>query len=104
MTPMSVSPIPLWLGGKAEAALKRTIRIGDGWHGSALTTDAGAPIVKRLREARPMRDFTMSTATDRGALRAMVDSYAAIAVEHLLDIGGSSTTLTLARLMPDLFS
>ena len=89
MTPMPVSPIPLWLGGKAEAALKRTIRIGDGWHGSALTAEAAAPIVKRLREARPGREFTISMrtewdGTDRGTLRALVDSYAAIGVEHLL--------------------
>lgn len=26
MTPMPVGPIPLWFGGSAEAALKRTIR------------------------------------------------------------------------------
>src|ERR1700737_4656955 len=34
MTPMPISPIPLWLGGSSDAALHRTIRIGDGWHGS----------------------------------------------------------------------
>ena len=34
MTPMPVSPIPLWLGGSSDAALARTIRIADGWHGS----------------------------------------------------------------------
>jgi probable F420-dependent oxidoreductase len=89
MTPMPVSPIPLWFGGGAGPALKRTIRIGDGWHGSALTADQAAPIVKRLREARPGADFTISMrvqwdGTDRGVLRALVDGYAAIGVEHLL--------------------
>src|ERR1700733_5187392 len=34
MTPMPVSPIPLWLGGSSDAALARTIRVADGWHGS----------------------------------------------------------------------
>ena len=89
MTPMPVSPIPLWFGGSAEPALKRTIRIGDGWHGSGHTAEQAAPIVKRLREARPGADFTISMrvqwdGTDRGVLRALVDSYAAIGVEHLL--------------------
>ena len=89
MTPMPVSPIPLWFGGSAEAALKRTIRIGDGWHGSGHTAEQAAPIVKQLRAARPGPDFTISMrvqwdGTDRGVLRALVDSYAAIGVEHLL--------------------
>ena len=89
MTPMPVSPIPLWFGGKAEPALRRTIRIGDGWHGSGLTAEQAAPIVTRLRVARPGADFTVSMrvqwdGTDRGVLRALVDGYAAIGVEHLL--------------------
>jgi probable F420-dependent oxidoreductase len=89
MTPMPISPIPLWFGGSAEPALKRTIRIGDGWHGSSLTPEQAAPIVKRLREARPGPDFTISMrvqwdGTDRGVLRALVDSYAEIGVQHLL--------------------
>jgi probable F420-dependent oxidoreductase len=89
MTPMPISPIPLWFGGSAEPALKRTIRIGDGWHGSGHTAEKAAPIVKRLREARPGPDFTISmrvqwNGVDRGVLRALVDSYAAIGVQHLL--------------------
>jgi len=89
MTPMPVSPIPLWFGGKSEAALRRTIRIGDGWHGSGQTAAEAAPIVKWLREARPEKSFEMSmrvqwNGLDRGALRAMAESYAEIGVEHLL--------------------
>ena len=86
---MPVSPIPLWFGGSSEPALKRTIRIGDGWHGSSLTAEEAAPIVKRLKEARPGAGFTISMrvqwdGTDRGVLRALVDDYAAIGVQHLL--------------------
>ena len=89
MTPMPISPIPLWFGGSAEAALRRTIRIGDGWHGSGHTAEQAAPIVKRLREARPEATFTISMrvqwdGTDRGALREMVASFEAIGVQHLL--------------------
>jgi len=89
MTPMPVSPIPLWFGGSSDAALKRTIRIGDGWHGSGHTAAEAAPFVKRLREARPEAGFTISmrvqwNGRDPGVLRALVDSYAAIGVQHLL--------------------
>lgn len=89
MTPMPVSPIPLWFGGSAEAALKRTIRIGDGWHGSGHTAEQAAPIVRRLRDARPEAAFTVSMRVqwdgiDRGVLRALVASFEAIGVQHLL--------------------
>ena len=49
MTPMPVSPIPLWMGGSSDAALQRTIRIADGWHGSGHTPAEAAPIVQRLQ-------------------------------------------------------
>ncbi len=89
MTPTPVSPIPLWLGGSSEAALRRTIRIADGWHGSGLTPDAAAPIVRRLRNERPGPDFTVSIrhhwdGRDPGVLRAAVDAFAAIGVQHLM--------------------
>ncbi len=69
--------------------MRRTIRIGDGWHGSGHTAEAAAPIVARLREARPGADFEISMRVqwdgkDRGVLRALVDSYAAVGVGHLL--------------------
>src|ERR1700675_2159009 len=53
MTPMPTSPIPLWLGGSSDAALARTIRVADGWHGSRHTPEEVEPIVHRLRAARP---------------------------------------------------
>src|SRR5499426_607057 len=34
MQPQPMSRIPLWIGGSSDAALKRTTRIADGWHGS----------------------------------------------------------------------
>ena len=89
MTPMPVSPIPLWFGGSSDAALRRTIRLGDGWHGSRGSPEEVAAIVKRLRSERPSPDFTISmrimwSGKDPGVLDAMVNSYAAAGVEHLL--------------------
>src|SRR5215469_842505 len=60
MTPLPIAPIPLWIGGNSDAALKRTIRLADGWHGSRETPEQAAGIVQRLRAARPGADFTVS--------------------------------------------
>jgi len=89
MQPQPISPIPLWIGGNAEAALARTVRIADGWHGSGLRPDAAAPIIKRLRADRPGPDFTISVrwhwdGRDAGVLRARIDEFAAIGVQHVL--------------------
>src|SRR5215472_4723866 len=45
MSPRPVRPIPIWFGARSEAAFRRTVRIGDGWHGSQLTPEQAAPIV-----------------------------------------------------------
>jgi hypothetical protein len=57
-----------------------------------------APIVKRLREARPGKDFPISVrvqwaGTDRGALRALIDIYAAIGVEKFVGYFNDLTRL-----------
>jgi probable F420-dependent oxidoreductase len=89
MTPMPAHPIPLWLGGSSDAALRRTIRIADGWHGSGHSPAEAAPIVRRLRAERPGPDFTVSmrfhwNGHDLGVLRAGVEAYAEIGVQHIM--------------------
>jgi hypothetical protein len=81
-------PIPLWLCGTAEAAIARTIRLADGWHGSLLSPKEVAPIAKRLRAARPT-DFTISmrvgwNGRDLGALREQIAAYEACGVQHVM--------------------
>jgi hypothetical protein len=66
MTPLPVAPIPLWIGGSSDAALERTIRLADGWHGLRETPEQTAPIVQRLRAARPEADFTVSMRVNWG--------------------------------------
>jgi probable F420-dependent oxidoreductase len=88
MLPQPISPIPLWIGGSSNAALKRTIRIADGWHGSRESPEEAAPIVHRLRTARP-DNFTISmrmswNGKDHGELRDRVAAYEAAGVQHLL--------------------
>jgi probable F420-dependent oxidoreductase len=89
MLPQPISRIPLWIGGSSDAALKRTVRIADGWHGSRETPEEAAPIVQRLRSERPGADFTISMRTqwngrDLGELRDRLASYEAVGVQHVL--------------------
>src|SRR5712672_843248 len=64
MLPQPVSPIPMWHGSRSEAAHRRTVRIGDGWHGSQVTPDEAKPVVARLRRDRPDPGFPIPVGSD----------------------------------------
>ena len=88
MLPHPEKPIPIWIGGTSEPALKRAARL-DGWHGSRCTPEQAAPLVKRLRGERPGDDFAISLrygwdGRDAAALRARLEGYSAVGVEHVL--------------------
>ncbi len=42
-------PLPLWIGGSSEAAIRRTARIGTGWIAGIQTPAQVAPVVARIR-------------------------------------------------------
>lgn len=42
-------PLPLWIGGNAEAALKRTARLGTGWIGGITTPEQVAHAITTIR-------------------------------------------------------
>jgi probable F420-dependent oxidoreductase len=89
MMPAPTRPIPVWFGARSEAALRRTVRQGDGWHGSQLTPAAAAPIVARLRRDRPEPGFTISMRThwngkDEAELRDRIAAYREIGVQHVM--------------------
>ena len=42
-------PIPIWLGGSAEAVVRRVARIADGWFPQFGPDDAGREILERMR-------------------------------------------------------
>ena len=44
------SPPPIWIGGKSEAAIKRTARLGDGWIPSFVTPEEFRVGVERVQE------------------------------------------------------
>ena len=88
MLPQPVKPIPIWIGGSSEPALKRALRL-DGWHGSRVSPEAAAPIVRRLREQRPEPEFAISLRNgwdgkDEGALSARLAGYSEAGVGHVL--------------------
>ena len=89
MSPRPVHPIPIWFGARSEAAFRRMLRIGDGWHGSQLTPDKAAPIVAQLRRERPEPEFTISMRThwdgkDARELRERIAAYEAAGVQHVM--------------------
>ncbi len=86
--PKPEKPIPIWIGGSSEPALKRALRL-DGWHGSRVSPEAAAPLVKRLRSERPEPEFAISLRTawdgkDEGALAARVSAFAEAGIGHVL--------------------
>ena len=44
-------PLPVWIGGSSEAAIRRTARIGTGWLAGVQSPAQVAPVVAAIREA-----------------------------------------------------
>ena len=68
--------IPLWIGGHSEAAFRRAVERGDGWHGAFQSPADTAPMTKRLRQERPEQAFTLSMRANWDALRDDADHIA----------------------------
>jgi probable F420-dependent oxidoreductase len=89
MLPQPVSPIPMWHGSRSEAAHRRTVKLGDGWHGSQVTPEQAKPVVERLRRDRPEPEFTISIRShwdgkDVGMMKERVAAYADAGVQHIM--------------------
>jgi len=86
--PQPVKPIPIWIGGSSEPAIKRALRL-DGWHGSRVSPEQAVPIVKRLRAERPDPEFAISVRNgwdgkDQGALGDRLAGFRDAGVGHVL--------------------
>lgn len=94
--PKPLRPPPIWVGGHTDAALRRTARIGDGWHPAFLTAAEIAALLPKLRacvaEAGRADDPPRLTARidltrdalDPGAAIATIREFAELGIEHLL--------------------
>jgi probable F420-dependent oxidoreductase len=52
LAPVPSEPIPIYVGGHSEAALRRAARLGDGWIGTGATPDEIPGLLKTLRDLR----------------------------------------------------
>ena len=89
MLPHPVKPIPMWHGSRSEAAHRRTVRLGDGWHGSQVTPEQARPVIERLRRDRPEPEFTISVRShwdgrDVAMMKERVAAYAEAGVQHIM--------------------
>jgi alkanesulfonate monooxygenase SsuD/methylene tetrahydromethanopterin reductase-like flavin-dependent oxidoreductase (luciferase family) len=49
LLPRPDRPVPILIGGNSRAALRRAVRLGDGWHGVRLAPEQVHDAVGRLR-------------------------------------------------------
>jgi probable F420-dependent oxidoreductase len=89
MQPKPSAPIPIWVGGSSEKALRRAVTLCDGWHGSRLMPDKAAPIIRRLRGERPEPGFAISLRSgwdgkDPAELSDRLAAYREVGAGHIL--------------------
>lgn len=52
MSPAPSAPVPIYIGGKSKAALRRAAGLGDGWVGAGESAEEAAAILDELRALR----------------------------------------------------
>ena len=84
--PKPAHPIPVWLGGTSVAALERARAVADGWQGFALTPQAAAPLIARLRAEPFDLAFTISirSVSTPEQLAHELDAFETLDLDHVL--------------------
>jgi probable F420-dependent oxidoreductase len=91
LLPKPARRIPIWLGGRSEAAYRRAIAHADGFQLLRSAPDEARAAIARLRRDRPGSDFTISMRVDWDGLREdpdelgrQLEAYREAGVQHLL--------------------
>jgi probable F420-dependent oxidoreductase len=91
LLPKPVGPMPIWVGGRTEAAYRRGVAKGDGFQLIGVTPEQAAPVVTRLRADRPEDDFTISLRTgwdplgmDPAQIRDECVAFAEAGIQHVV--------------------
>jgi len=89
--PKPAHRIPLWIGGRGNAAFARAFAFGDGFHAIGLDIDGAQQVCARVRAAKPSADFTISLRTgwdplgmDPDQIRRERVAFAAAGVQHVV--------------------
>jgi probable F420-dependent oxidoreductase len=89
--PQPERSIPIWVGGHSEAAFRRAVTSGDGWHGAFQSPEDTADMTARLRSNRPEESFTLSMRASWDAIRddeddiaRQLDQYMKIGIQHIV--------------------
>jgi len=56
--------IPIWIGGHSEAALRRTVEVGDGWHPLGLRPPVSLHPPEMAAKVRRLRDLAVAAGRD----------------------------------------
>jgi probable F420-dependent oxidoreductase len=89
--PKPAHRIPIWIGGRAEAAYRRAVDRGDGFQAIGLDPSQAAETVARLRGDKPDPSFTISLRTgwdprgmDPSQIRDECAAYADAGIQHVV--------------------
>ena len=98
MVPKPAHDIPIWGGGTSARALRRGIELCDGHQIIGVKPDEAAPLVARLRAARPEPEFTISLRTgwdpqgmDPAEIRDEYAAFAEVGIQHVVSAPWRST-------------
>jgi len=112
MAPGTRKPVPFWIGGYSEAALKRAAR-HDGWVGSIHDLDGLGNIMRRLRDeraalGRSMNDFnTILAVSGTGGAKDLYRRAEDLGVNNIykdawLDARGRASVLSLEEKLAEM--